>query len=193
MSRACGVCAWAARVDMSSAAAPWPPASALSAALSSSPPPSGKRRAGEDEDSRQRGGRGHGGGDHEDAPRGPEQAPGIAPLGERRDDLLPARFGQLEEGRGLEHVPARLEPTHLVRARAAGDEVLADVPARVRVELLLHEGEQRDLVRMLLGHHSLDSVRSAAVPRSSASSVRPRKMRDFTVPSGTPVISAISA
>ena len=71
--------------------------------------------------------------------------------------------------------------------------MLGDVPAGAGTEVLLDEGEQLELVGMLLGHHSFDSAPSACVPSRSASSLRPRKMRDFTVPSGTPVISAISA
>ena len=60
-------------------------------------------------------------------------------------------------------------------------------------ELLLDVGEQLEFVRVLLGHHWFDSVSCTAVPRRSASSLRPRKILDFTVPSATPVISAISA
>ena len=69
--------------------------------------------------------------------------------------------------------------------------LVADREAGAGAEVHLDEGEQIELGGMLLGHHSFDSAPSACVPSRSASSLRPRKMRDFTVPSGTPVISAI--
>ena len=150
-------------------------------------------RAAEDEDADESCRRGDGRRDHERTLRGPEQAPRISALGERSHDLLPPIGRELEKGRRLERAFPGLQPPDLVRARAARDEVLGHLLTRASFELALDKGEQLELVRMLLGHQSLDSVRSTAVPSRSASSVRPRKMRDFTVPSGTPVISAISA
>ena len=68
----------------------------------------------------------------------------------------------------------------------------SDLRATRVVELALQVGEQLDLFRVHPSHHSFDSFPGADVPSAAASSLRPRKMRDFTVPSGTSVTSAIS-
>ena len=99
---------------------------------------------------------------------------------------------ELEGRRGAQGLAPRLEAADVIRAGAAGDEVLDHLLPRVGGELLLDVREQVQLFGVPFGHHRFDSVRSAEVPRRSASSLRPRKMRDFTVPSATPVISAIS-
>ena len=150
-------------------------------------------RHADDEEGGHRRGRGDGRRDHEGPLHGPEASPRIRLLRQGGEDLVAPLVGKLERRSRAEGLPARLQPPDLIRARPAGDEVLGDVAAGVGAELLLDEGEQLDLVGMLLGHHPFDSASSVGVPSRSASSLRPRKMRDFTVPSGTPVISATSA
>ena len=177
--------------------ASWPPESSAAAGdaaspLSSSPAAVELHRADDDEGHRS-GRRDHGRRHHEGALHGAEEPPGVGAFGQRGEDLVAPLLRKLERRGGAERQPAGLEPVDLLRARAAADEMLGHVAARVVAQLLLDEGEQVQLVGMLVGHQSFDSVRSAGVPNRSASSLRPRKMRDFTVPSGTSVISAISA
>ena len=148
---------------------------------------------GEDEDAHEGGRRRDLGGDQDRASDRAERPPRVAALGKPGESLPAYGLRKIEQRRGAERVAARLEPAYALRARAAGDQVLDDVTVRVGRKLLLDVREQLEIVRMLLGHHRFDSVGSAGVPRRSASSLRPRKIRDFTVPSGTSVSSAISA
>ena len=113
--------------------------------------------------------------------------------GEVPQNLFAAAFRELEE-RGLSQSLAscRCLP-HLLGADAAGREVRRDLVAPCLRELVLDVLEELDVVWVCLGHHALDYSSAVLVPRSSASRLRPRKIRDFTVPSATSVSSAISA
>ena len=150
-------------------------------------------RAVDHDDADQRCGGRDGRRDDEEALQWTREAPRLAPLGEGGEHARAALVRELERRSRAQRGAAGLEPPHVLGARPARDEVLGNVLPRVGRQLLLDVGEQLEFVRVLLGHHWFDSVSCTAVPRRSASSLRPRKMRDFTVPSATPVISAISA
>ena len=112
--------------------------------------------------------------------------------GQALQNLLPAARGQLEQRRGLKRIPCELEPADLGGARLAVLEMGVHGRAGGLVEVALDVFEQLDVVRVVPSHHSFDSPAAPTVPSLRASSVRPRKMRDFTVPSATPRTSAIS-
>ena len=67
-----------------------------------------------------------------------------------------------------------------------------DLLAAALRKLVLDVLEELDVVWVRVGHHAFDYSPAVLVPRSSANRLRPRKMRDFTVPSATSVSSAIS-
>ena len=102
-------------------------------------------------------------------------------------------LGQLQEGCAHERVAPRLEQAHALGALGARGDVRREPPALDGCEVTVDVREQGQLIRVACGHHRFDSVLSAVVPSLCASSLRPRKIRDFTVPSATPVSSAISA
>ena len=99
----------------------------------------------------------------------------------------------MQELRIAQRVLARMDECDLLRARRAAREMSLELRAAARGELPLDVVEEIDFLWMSSGHHSFDYSRSVLVPSNSARRLRPRKILDFTVPSATPVSSAISA
>ena len=114
--------------------------------------------------------------------------------GEVPQNLFAAAFRELEE-RGLCAEPRVLPlPARTCSAQTAQVARCAAISSRrAGGSSSSTYSKQLDVVWVCLGHHALDYSSAVLVPRSSASRLRPRKIRDFTVPSATSVSSAISA
>jgi hypothetical protein len=125
---------------------------------------------------------------------GPPAAAPRSWLGRQVDeDRVPSALRELEDLRLAQGVSSGVDSRDLLGAARAGGEVPLELGAAALRQVVLDVIEEVDVFWMHSGHHLFDYSCSPLVPRISARRVLPRKMRDFTVPSATPVSSAISA
>ena len=92
----------------------------------------------------------------------------------------------------------RLQPLELLAAALAARDMRLDHRHVGRVELVVDETAEQQLLINARSHHFARSLNShpsvrPAGSNSLASIARPRASRDITVPIGTPATSAISA
>src|SRR5690348_2651927 len=95
-----------------------------------------------------------------------------------------------------QHAFHRAQPIELLAAFFAARRVRLNEGDVGGVELTIDERAQQQFLINAGGHHFTLLCSSAALPGGSnslASIARPRASRDITVPTGTPVTSAISA
>ncbi len=96
-----------------------------------------------------------------------------------------------------EQAAHRLQLFELLAASFAARDMRFDERGVRRVELMIDEPAEQQLLIFAGGHQlALLDWSSSHLPAGSnclASMVRPRDRRDITVPTGTPVTSAISA
>ena len=98
---------------------------------------------------------------------------------------------------GPEQVAQSLQPLKLLAASFAARDMRLDHRDIGRIEFIVDEAAEQQLLVSAGGHHfTLLEFSSALRPAGSnsfASIARPRASRDITVPIGTPVTCAISA
>jgi hypothetical protein len=107
------------------------------------------------------------------------------------DRLAPAR-GELEELRLAKRIATGEHAGDVFGALRTRGEMHLERGTVVGRQIALDVVEEIDVLWVRSGHHLFDYMSSFLVPSNSPSRLRPRKIRDFTVPSATPVSSAIS-